>query len=156
MNITVTLFAQMAAFVLLIWFVNKVLWGPLSTMMEDRQKRIADGLSAADRAAKDLELAQEKATAEIRAARDQGAQIVAMANKRASEIVEEAKVQARAEADRLILAAKAEVDQETHRAREVLRKQVATLAVAGAEKVLAKSIDAKTHGELLEKLAAEL
>ncbi|MFZ5722178.1 MAG: F0F1 ATP synthase subunit B [Pseudomonadota bacterium] len=156
MNITVTLFAQMAAFILLIWFINKVLWGPLSKMMEDRQKRIADGLSAADRAAKDLELAQEKAAGEIRAAREQGAQIVAMANKRATEIVEEAKAQARVEADRLIVAAKAEVDQEAHRAREQLRKQVAVLAVAGAEKVLSKSIDAKAHGELLDKLAAEL
>ena len=156
MNITVTLFAQMAAFILLIWFVNKLLWGPLSKMMEERQKRIADGLSAADRAAKDLELAQEKAGVEIRAAREQGAQIVAMANKRAAEIVEEAKVQARAEGDRLIVAAKAEVEQETHRAREQLRKQVATLAVIGAEKVLAKSIDAKVHGEMLDKLAAEL
>ena len=96
MNITVTLFAQMAAFALLILFVNKLLWGPLSKMMEERQKRIADGLSAADRAAKDLELAQEKAGEEIRAAREQGTQIVAMANKRAAEIVEEAKVQARA------------------------------------------------------------
>lgn len=156
MNITVTLIAQMAAFILLIWFVNKLLWGPLSKMMEERQKRIADGLSAADRAAKDLELAQEKAGVEIRAAREQGAQIVAMANKRAAEIVEEAKVQARAEGDRLIVAAKAEVEQETHRAREQLRKQVATLAVIGAEKVLAKSIDAKVHGEMLDKLAADL
>lgn len=156
MNITVTLFAQMAAFALLILFVNKLLWGPLSKMMEERQKRIADGLSAADRAAKDLELAQEKAGEEIRAAREQGTQIVAMANKRAAEIVEEAKVQARAEGDRLIVAAKAEVEQETHRAREQLRKQVATLAIAGAEKVLSKSIDAKAHGELLDKLAAEL
>lgn len=156
MNITVTLFAQMAAFILLIVFVNKVLWGPLSKMMEDRQKRIADGLSAADRAAKDLELAQEKAAGEIRAAREQGAQIVAMANKRASEIVEEAKGQARVEGDRILAAAKAEVDQEAHRAREQLRKQVAVLAVAGAEKVLSKSIDAKVHGELLDKLAAEL
>ncbi len=156
MNITVTLFAQMAAFILLIWFVNKVLWGPLSKMMEDRQKRIADGLSAADRAAKDLELAQEKAGVELRAAREQGAQIVAMANKRAAEIVEEAKVQARTEGDRLIVAAKAEVEQEAHRAREQLRKQVAALAMAGAEKVLTRSIDAKVHGELLEKLSAEL
>lgn len=156
MNITVTLIAQMVAFALLIWFVNKVLWGPMSTMLAERQKRIADGLSAADRAAKDLELAQEKAGDELRAAREQGAQIVAMANKRASEIVEEAKAQARVEADRIVAGAKAEVDQEVHRAREQLRKQVASLAVAGAEKVLAKSIDAKAHGELLDKLAAEL
>lgn len=156
MNITVTLFGQMVAFALLIWFVNKVLWGPMTAMMEERQKRIADGLSAADRAAKDLELAQAKAGEELRAAREQGTQIIALANKRAAEIVEEAKVQARAEGDRLIIAAKAEVEQEAHRAREQLRKQVATLAVVGAEKVLAKSIDAKVHGELLEKLAAEL
>lgn len=156
MNITVTLFGQMVAFALLIWFVNKVLWGPMTAMMEERQKRIADGLSAADRAAKDLELAQAKAGEELRAAREQGTQIIAMANKRAAEIVEEAKAQARAEGDRLIAAAKAEVEQEAHRAREQLRKQVATLAVVGAEKVLSRSIDAKVHGELLEKLAAEL
>lgn len=156
MNINVTLFAQMAAFALLIWFINRLLWAPLTKMMADRQQRIADGLSAAERAAKDLDLAQEKAVAEIRAAREQGAEIVAMANKRSAEIVEEAKVQARTEGDRLITAAKAEVAQEAHRAREQLRGQVAMLAVAGAEKVLGKTIDAKAHGELLEKLAAEL
>lgn len=156
MNITVTLFGQMAAFALLIWFVNKLLWGPMTKMLEDRQKRIADGLSAADRAAKDLELAQQKAGDELRAAREQTAQIIAAANKRAAEIVEEAKGQARTEGDRIIAGAKAEVEQEMHRAREQLRKQVASLAVTGAEKVLSKSIDAKVHGELLDKLAAEL
>lgn len=156
MNINITLFAQMAAFALLIWFINRLLWAPLTQMMAERQKRIADGLSAAERAAKDLDLAQEKAAVEIRAAREQGAQIIAAANKRGVDIVEEAKTQARAEGDRLIVAAKAEIDQEAHRAREQLRKQVATLAVAGAEKVLGKTIDSKAHGELLEKLAAEL
>lgn len=156
MNITVTLFGQMAAFALLIWFVNKLLWGPMTKMLEDRQKRITDGLSAADRAAKDLELAQQKAGDELRAAREQTAQIIAAANKRAAEIVEEAKGQARTEGDRIIAGAKAEVEQEMHRAREQLRKQVASLAVTGAEKVLSKSIDAKVHGELLDKLAAEL
>ena len=156
MNITATLFGQMLFFVVFVWFTMKYVWPLISTAMAERQKKIAEGLAAADRAAKDLELAQEKAADNLREAKDQAAQIIAMANKRAAEIVEEAKAQARAEGDRLITAARAEVEQEAHRAREQLRKQVAVLAVAGAEKVLAKSIDAKAHGELLDKLAAEL
>lgn len=156
MNITATLFGQMLFFVVFVWFTMKFVWPHITAAMAERQKKIAEGLSAADRAAKDLELAQEKAADNLREAKDQAAQIIAQANKRAAEIIDEAKVQARAEGDRLIVAAKAEVDQETHRAREQLRKQVSALAMAGAEKVLAKSIDAQAHGELLDKLAAEL
>lgn len=156
MNITATLFGQMLFFVVFVWFTMKFVWPHITAAMAERQKKIAEGLSAADRAAKDLELAQEKAADNLRAAKEQAAQIIAQANKRAAEIIDEAKVQARAEGDRLIVAAKAEVDQETHRAREQLRKQVSVLAMAGAEKVLAKSIDAQAHGELLDKLAAEL
>lgn len=156
MNITATLFGQMLFFVVFVWFTMKFVWPHITAAMAERQKKIAEGLSAADRAAKDLELAQEKAADNLREAKEQAAQIIAQANKRAAEIIDEAKVQARAEGDRLIVAAKAEVDQETHRAREQLRKQVSALAMAGAEKVLAKSIDAQAHGELLDKLAAEL
>lgn len=156
MNITATLFGQMLFFVVFVWFTMKFVWPHITAAMAERQKKIAEGLSAADRAAKDLELAQEKAADNLREAKEQAAQIIAQANKRAAEIIDEAKVQARAEGDRLIVAAKAEVDQEAHRAREQLRKQVSALAMAGAEKVLAKSIDAQAHGELLDKLAAEL
>lgn len=156
MNITATLIGQMLFFIVFVWFTMKFVWPLITAAMAERQNKIADGLAAADRAARNLELAQEKAGAEIRAAKEQGAEIVAMANKRSAEIVEEAKVQARTEGDRLITAAKAEVAQEAHRAREQLRGQVAMLAVAGAEKVLGKTIDAKAHGELLDKLAAEL
>ncbi|MFP5382506.1 MAG: F0F1 ATP synthase subunit B [Gammaproteobacteria bacterium] len=156
MNITATLFGQMLFFVVFVWFTMKFVWPHITAAMAERQKKIAEGLSAAERAAKDLELAQEKAADNLREAKEQAAQIIAQANKRAAEIIDEAKVQARAEGDRLIVAAKAEVDQETHRAREQLRKQVSALAMAGAEKVLARSIDAQAHGELLDKLAAEL
>lgn len=156
MNITATLFGQMLFFVVFVWFTMKFVWPHITAAMAERQKKIAEGLSAADRAAKDLELAQEKAADNLREAKEQAAQLIAQANKRAAEIIDEAKAQARAEGDRLIVAAKAEVDQEAHRAREQLRKQVSALAVAGAEKVLEKSIDAKAHGELLDKLAAEL
>lgn len=156
MNITATLFGQMLFFVVFVWFTMKFVWPHITAAMAERQKKIAEGLSAADRAAKDLELAQERAADNLREAKEQAAQIIAQANKRAAGIIDEAKVQARAEGDRLIVAARAEVDQEAHRAREQLRKQVSALAMAGAEKVLEKSIDAKAHGELLDKLAAEL
>ena len=156
MNITATLIGQMLFFVVFVAFTMKFVWPLITTAMAERQKKIADGLAAADRAAKDLELAQDKATAALREAKVEAGKIIELANKRAAEIVDEAKQQARAEGDRILAAAKAEVDQEAHRAREQLRKQVSALAVAGAEKILAKSVDQQAHSALLEKLAAEL
>lgn len=156
MNITATLIGQMLFFVVFVWFTMKFVWPMITTAMAERQKKIADGLAAADRAAKDLELAQDKATAALREAKVEAGKIIELANKRAAEIVDEAKQQARVEGDRILAAAKTEVDQEAHRAREQLRKQVSALAVAGAEKILAKSVDQKAHSDLLEKLAAEL
>lgn len=156
MNITATLIGQMLFFVVFVAFTMKFVWPLITTAMAERQKKIADGLAAADRAAKDLELAQQKASDNLREAKDQAAKIIEMANKRAAEIVEEAKSQARVEGERIVTAARAEVAQEVHRAREELRKQVAALAVAGAEKILAKSVDRQAHTDLLEKLAAEL
>ena len=156
MNITVTLFAQMVAFALLIWFVNKLLWGPLTAMMAERQKRIADGLAAAEKGKHEQELAEKRAKELLHTAKAQAAEIMTQAEKRAVEIVEEAKGQGRVEGERILTGARAEIDQELNRAKEALRGQVAAIAVAGAEKILSREIDAKTHGDLLNQLAARI
>jgi len=156
MNITVTLFAQVAAFIALIYFVNKVLWKPLSGMLEDRQKRIADGLAAAEKGKKDQELAEKNAKQKISEAKAQAAEIVSQAQKRSNEIVEEAKDVAKQEADRIITAANAEIEQEINRAKESLRKEVSSIAVAGASKILKKEIDAKAHADLINDLATQI
>lgn len=156
MNITATLIAQMIAFALLIWFVNKVLWGPVTKMMGDRQKRIADGLAAADKGKHELVRAEERAKEILRDAKSQAAEIIAQADKRGNEIVEEAKQAARTESDRIKSAAQAELAQEVNRAKEQLRSQVAGVAVAGAQRILGKEIDAKAHGDLLKDLVAQI
>ena len=156
MNITATLLAQIAAFVALIWFVNKVLWGPVSQLLEDRRKRIADGLAAAEKGQHELRHAEERAKEVLREAKDRAAEIVAQAERRGAEIVEEAKANARQEAERILAAAQAEIDQAAQRAREELRAQVVQLAVAGAERVLRREIDPKAHQDLLQDLVAQL
>jgi F-type H+-transporting ATPase subunit b len=156
MNITLTLFAQMAAFVVLIYFVNKVLWGPMSAMLEDRQKRIADGLAAAEKGKEEQALAEKNALEKISEAKAQASEIVAQAQKRSNEIVDEAKNKAREEADRILATANAEIEQEVNRAKEKLRKDVSAIALAGASKVLQKEVDAKAHSALLNDLAAQI
>ncbi len=156
MNINLTILGQVISFAIFVWFCMKFVWPPLVAAMEERQKQIADGLSAADRAKLDLGLAHEKVAEQLREAKDQGAEIVDAANKRASQIVEEAKDQARVEADRIKLAAQAEVEQEVARAKQALRSQVASIAIAGAEKILRASIDEAANSEIIEQLAAEL
>lgn len=156
MNITITLLAQMIAFGLLIWFVNKVMWGPLSGIMEARQKRIADGLAAAEKGKHEQVLAEKRAIEVLKEAKNQATEIVAQGQKRASEIVEEAKDTARVEGERIVTAANAEIEREVNQAKEALRTQVAVLAVAGAEKVLKREIDAKAHEALLSDVAAQI
>ena len=156
MNITVTLFGQIAAFVLLIWFVNKLLWGPLTNLLAERQKKIADGLAAAEKGKHELELSERRAKESLHEARSQAADILAQAEKRANEIVEEAKGNARNEGERLITAAHAEIEQEVNRAKEQLRGQVAAIAIAGASKILSREIDANTHNDLLKELATQI
>lgn len=156
MNITATLLGQILAFALLIWFVNKLLWGPLTAMMDKRQKRIADGLAAADKGKHELELAAKRSAEILREAKEEVGVIVANGEKRASEIVETAKAQAKIEGDRIIAGAKAEIDQEVFRAKEQLRTQVSSIALAGASKILGREIDAKAHSDLLDKLVAEI
>ncbi len=156
MSINATLLIQMIAFVLLIWFVNKVLWAPLSKLMEDRQKKIADGLSAAEKGKHELELAEQKAKEVLKDAKTQAQNVLSQAEKRGSEIVEDAKVKAAEEADRIKASAQAEIEQEVSRAREGLRKEVASIAISGAEKILKKEVDAATHNDMLETLVKSI
>lgn len=156
MNITATLIGQIVAFVLLIWFVNKFLWGPLSAMMADRQKRIADGLAAAEQGKHQQELAEKGAKDTLHKAKAQASELLSQAERRANEMVEEAKSTARIEGERIKSAAQAEIDQEVNRAREQLRTQVAAIAIAGAEKILGREIDAKAHNDLLNQLVAQI
>ncbi|PKM29816.1 MAG: F0F1 ATP synthase subunit B [Gammaproteobacteria bacterium HGW-Gammaproteobacteria-11] len=156
MNINLTLFGQTIAFAIFVWFCMKYVWPPLTAAMAERQKKIAEGLDAAGRAQRDLDLAQEKASQTLRETKEQATQIIEQANKSANILIEEAKQQARSEGDRLIAAAKAEIEQEVNRAKDELRAQVAILAVKGAEHILESEIDAKAHSELVNKLASQL
>ena len=156
MNINLTLIGQMIAFVCFVVFCMRYVWPPILAAMAEREKKIADGLAAADRASHDLELAQEKAVERLKEAKIEAAGIVDSANKRAGQLVEEAKDAAIVEADRVKASAQAEIEQETNRAREQLRGQVAALSLAGVEKVLGSAIDHEAHNELVEKLASEL
>lgn len=134
----------------------KYVWPALLSVMEQREQRISEGLETANRADKDLELAQKKATERLREAKKEAAVIIDSANKRANQIVEEAKAQAVTEANGIKVAANAEIEREISHAREELRTKLAGLAVVGAEKILASSIDASVHSAMLDKLAAEL
>lgn len=156
MNINFTLVAQAIAFAVLIWFTVKFVWPPLLQAIETRQKEIADGLAAAQEGKSALEVAARKSEITLNEAKQKASEIIGQAEKRGVQIIEDAKNQAKAEGDRILAGAKAEIDQEINRAKESLRSQVSTLAVAGAEKILRKEIDAKAHSEMLAKLAAEL
>lgn len=156
MNINLTLVAQAVAFAILIWFTVKYVWPPLLNAIETRQKEIADGLAAAHEGKNALDVAAKKSEATINEAKQKASEIIGQAEKRATQIVEEAKSNASVEGERILTGAKAEIEQEVNRAKEGLRAQVSVLAVAGAEKILRKEIDAKVHGEMLAQLATEL
>ena len=156
MNINLTLFGQMVTFAMFVWFCMKFVWPVIIEAMEEREKKISDGLDAADRAMRDLETAQNQASDQMKEAKQEAAGIVDQANKRANQIVDEAKQQAIAEGDRLKAAAQADIEQEVNRAKEELRASVAGLALAGAEKVLEASVDDKANRALVDKLASQL
>lgn len=156
MNINLTLIGQSITFLFFVWFCQAFVWKFIRNAMNERERRIADGLEAADRAGRDLELAQEKAAQQLRQAKDEAAAIIESANKRANQIIEEAKEHAREESARIRAGAEAELEQEVNRAKASLRSQVAVLALAGAEKVLEASIDENAHRDIVEKLAAGL
>jgi F-type H+-transporting ATPase subunit b len=156
MNINLTLFAQAVTFAAFIWFTVKFVWPFMLRAIETRQKTIADGLAAAEQGRRSLELSTRQADEEIKRARERAAEILAQAEKRAAQMVDEAKSAAKEEGGREKAAAKAEIAQEVTRAREQLRDRVASLAVAGAEKILRREVDAKAHGELLETIKRQL
>ncbi|MEQ1881999.1 MAG: F0F1 ATP synthase subunit B [Burkholderiales bacterium] len=155
MNINATLFGQAIWFGLFIWITMKFVWPPLRKAMLDRQTQIADGLAAAERGKQDLEQASKRAAEELQRARAQAGEIISQAEKRGAVVVEEAKTAAKVEAERIVTGAKAEIEQEVFRAKEALRTQVALLAIAGAEKILKREVDAKAHAQLLSGLEAE-
>ncbi len=156
MSFNLTLIAQAVSFALFIWFTVKFVWPPLLRAIEARQKQIADGLAAGEQGKKSLEASSKQADQAIREARSRATEIIAQAEKRGAEVVEEAKTVARAEGDREKTAAKADIQQEAARAREQLREQVAALAVAGAEKILRREVDAKAHADLLDGIKKQL
>lgn len=156
MNINATLFFQLVVFFIGAWVTMKYIWPPLIRSLEERQKKIADGLAAADRGQKSLDEAKRKIAEEQAAERAHVQQLVAEAEKRGQAIVEAAKGQAKVEADRIVEAAKAEATQEVQRAKDSLRDQVAVLAVAGATQILQREVNPQVHSELLAQLKAKL
>ncbi len=156
MNLNASLIAQIVVFFILGWFTMKFVWPPITKALDERAAKIADGLAAADKAKADLALAEKKVVDEMRKARESAGDVRASAEKQAAQYLEDA----RAEANRIIAnareAAKGEADAAAQRAKEELREQVALLAVSGAEKILRREIDAKTHADLLANLKQEL
>jgi F-type H+-transporting ATPase subunit b len=155
-TINATLIAQMLVFLILIWFTMKYIWPPLMTAMDERARRISEGLSAAEKARKDLADADARVADEIRKARTEAASIIDKAHQQASQIIDKARQDAIVEATRQKATAAADIESMAHRAREELRSQVASLAVAGAEKILKREIDANAHKALLDQLVAEM
>ena len=156
MNINATLIGQAIAFFLFVVFCMKYVWPPIMHALQERKKKIADGLAAADRGKHEKQLAEERAKETLRKAKEQASEILARADKRGAEIVDEAKGDAREEGKRLLTAAQAEIEQEINRVKHDLRTQVVAIALQGAGKVLEREVDATTHNELMTKLAAEI
>ena len=156
MNINLTLFAQAIVFAAFIWFTAKFVWPYMLRAIETRQKTIADGLAAAEQGRRSLETSTRQAEEAVTQARSRAAEILAQAEKRAAQLVDEARMAAREEGNREKAAAKAEIEQEVTRAREQLRHHVASLAVAGAEKILRREVDPRAHADLLESIKRQL
>jgi F-type H+-transporting ATPase subunit b len=156
MSMNATLLGQAIWFAAFVYFCMKFVWPPITKALEERKQKIAEGLSAADRAGRDLEQAQLKASESLNEAKQKASEIVDQASRRANQVVEDAKAQARAEGERIIAQAQAEIDREINAAREQLRREVAALALAGAEKVLGNEVNQTAHKQLLDQLAAEL
>lgn len=156
MSITATLIGQMITFGLLVWFTMKFVWPPLLQALEERKKKIADGLAAGEKGKQALELADKKAKASLKEAKDQAAEIVNLAQKRANELAEETKQKAKQDGERIKQQAKADADVEILQAKEALRQQVAALAVSAAEQILRKEVDQAKHKEIISNLGNQL
>ena len=156
MNMNATLLGQAIAFTMFVLFCMKYVWPPIMSAIEERQKKIADGLSAAERAAKDLDLAQANASDKLKEAKRTATEIIDQANKRKAQIIDEAREEAQAERQKILNQAESEIEADRNRAKDELRKQVATLALAGAEKILERSIDKDAHKDILDNITAKL
>ena len=156
MSINATLIGQMITFALLVWFTMKYIWPPLFDSLEERKKKIADGLAAAEKGHEEMHLAEKKAKGVLKDAKVQSSEIVNLAQKRANEIVEASKDTAKKEGERLILVAKAQIEQEKQQAKEGLRKEVAALALRAAEQILSAEIDKTKHQDILSKISNQL
>jgi len=155
-NLNATLFAQLVVFFILAWFTMKFVWPPIMKALDERATKIAEGLAAAERGRQSLDLAAKHSAETMREGKGKVAEIIAQAEKRGQQIVEDAKAQARIEAEKVISGAKAEIEQEAARVKESLRERVAELAVAGAEKILLREIDAKAHADILVAIKKDL
>ena len=156
MSINATFFAQLTVFFILVIFTMKFVWPPIAKALDDRASKIADGLAAADKARADLSSANKRVEDELTKSRNESAARLADAERRAQAIIEEAKAKANEEGGKIVAAAKVEAEQQTVKAREALREQVAVLAVKGAEQILRKEVNAGVHADLLGRLKAEL
>lgn len=156
MDINITLLGQMITFAIFIWFTMKFVWPPMIRAMNERQKKIADGLAAAEQGKEALEIARLKVKEELLTAKTEAAAILEQANERAGHIIKEAKESAREEGSRLVQLAQGEIEQEYNAAREKLMRQVSRVAVVGAEKILQREVDKASNDRLVEELASEI
>ncbi|MDO4249896.1 MAG: F0F1 ATP synthase subunit B [Moraxella sp.] len=154
--INLTIVGQMIAFAIFVWFCMKFVWPPLIGAINERQRKIEEGLNAADKARADLASAEKKVEEQVANAKTEAAAIIEKANKTANQMIEDAKAQAQIEGERIIAQAHTVLEQETLKTREALRKQVAELAVLGAQKILEDKIDEQKHADMLNQLAAKL
>jgi F-type H+-transporting ATPase subunit b len=156
MNFNATLIGQSITFIVFVWFCMKYIWPPLMAALEARNAKISEGLAAAEQGQKDLVEAQSKVSDGLKDAKQQAQEIINQAQKRANEIVDEAKDIARDEAEKIKVSATSDIDQQVNSAREQLRKEVSVIALAGAEKILKREVDAKTHAAVLDELVAQI
>ena len=156
MNINLTLLGQAISFAIFVWFCVKYVWPPVLAALEERETRIADGLAAAEKGQQELANAEERMDELLQEGRDKAQDYISQAQKRADEIVDQAKQTAVEEGERLLSAARSQIEQERNEARESLRGEVSALALAGAEQVLMREVDANTHRDVLDRLTAEL
>ena len=156
MNFNATLIGQMITFAIFVWFCMKYIWPPLIAALEERNARISEGLAAAQRGQQDLEEAEIKVKESFNEAKAQAQEIINQAQKRANEIVDEAKEAAREEAEKTKAASSVEIDQQITAAREQLRKEVSSIALAGAEQILKREVDAKAHAAVLDELVTQI
>lgn len=156
MSINATLLAQMIVFAIVVWFTMKFIWPPVMGAMRDRQKRISEGLAAAERGVRELNEATAKAEEMVGKAREQAQEILTNAQRQADDNLQRARQDARTEGERIVTAAREEIDQAVASAKEDLRHEVGSLAVVGAERILKREIDAKAHNDIIDELVAEI